>query len=140
MAGWWPSFSARAPTWFVKPSASAKFRKWKTPSSRAIPSRSSSCQAETSRLSSAISASVTQGESRRGRRRSSRRRLPPLGPSALAELDLLDLAGAGHRKRVDECDVARDLEARYAAAAVFDHLALSQLAARRELHEGHCHL
>src|SRR3989454_11989089 len=80
------------------------------------------------------------GEPRGGRQRTLRRRLPPLGPSALAELDLLDLAGAGHRKRVDECDVARDLEARYAAVAVLDHLALSQLAATRELHERHCHV
>src|SRR5437899_6611558 len=75
MAGWWPSFSARAPTWFVKPSASAKFGKWKTRSSRAIPSRSSSCQAETSRLSSAISASVTRGESRRQATHCSRNRV-----------------------------------------------------------------
>src|SRR5947209_20308219 len=72
-----------------------------------------------------------------GRRGSSRRRLPPLVPGALAQLDLLDLAGAGHRKLVDEHDVAGDLEARHAAAAVLDHLALHQRAAGRELHEGH---
>ena len=38
-------------------------REVKTRSSRAMPSRSSSCQPETSRLSSAIFASVTRGES-----------------------------------------------------------------------------
>ena len=40
-------------------------REVETRSSWAIPSRSSSCQPEISRLSSAISASVTRGESRR---------------------------------------------------------------------------
>src|SRR5712692_6587479 len=64
-AGWCPSSSARAPTRLVKASAAAKSGKWKSRSSRAIPSRSRSCQSGTSRLSSAISASVTRGESRR---------------------------------------------------------------------------
>src|SRR4029453_18272888 len=64
-AGWGPRASARAPTRLVKASAAAKLGKWKTRSSRAMPSRSTSCQPETSRLSSAISASVTRGESRR---------------------------------------------------------------------------
>src|SRR5262245_2795405 len=71
--------------------------------------------------------------------RSSRRRTRPLVPGVLAELDLLDLARAGHREPVDESDATRDLEARQVAATVLDHLALGQPAARLELHEGHRH-
>ena len=52
----------------------------------------------------------------------------------------MDLAGAGHGELVDEGDVAGRLEARHAPAAVLDHLAFGEQAARLELHEGHRHL
>src|SRR5690606_12200662 len=45
---------------------------------------------------------------------------------ALADQELLDLAGHGHREAVDEADVARDLVVRDLALAVLAHLVLGQ--------------
>src|SRR5262245_61133884 len=66
----------------------------------------------------------------------SARGIRPLGLRALPEPHLLDLARAGHRELVDHRDVAGHLEARDAAAAVLDHLALGELLPDLELHEG----
>src|SRR5437870_6101246 len=83
------------------PPPAQPLRKWRIRSSRAIPSRSSSCQVATSRLSSAISASVTRGESRRQATHCSRNRVlmathPPPWPQCPSTKPSRSFEAFGH--------------------------------------------